>query len=343
MKSARAAAVARRSVEEQICQAVRRHLPSVCRQSSAVDAAAFETYARRVWLALEYHWQRLGESQPLPFGSLLARAEAADLGVGVGKSSLVYEVVLAQALEFYDNRAAEIFHADYQPGVLASARRVAGAEGVELVENFGADLVLPREGRPPKIAQYQGRTFLSQWLRSVVTNHCLSALRKHQPEGLVHDPAVREPATSLEIVLDRTECQKILRPILEAALQGLTHDERLLIKLLTLEGVPQGKVARALGVHSGNVGRQRDKIAQGIMRRLWDAARGRSLEAHFKDCFYSLLSGDDPELAIGSAGSSSRCSVLTAVGGPKVRGKCDRLRNADRARYCDFARPLGTA
>lgn len=290
------AETARRQVEEQICQSVRGHLASVCQRPAAVEAAAFDTHARRVWVALEYHWKRLAQAEPLPFSRLLARAEAAELGVGTGKASLVYEVVLAQALEFRDNRAAELFHVNYLPSAVSTARRVAGERGAELVENFGADLVMPRDGRPPKIAQFQGRTFLTQWLRSVVTNHCLSAMRKYQPDGLEHDPAGRQPAASLEIVLDRVECKQLLQPILQSALSVLTADDCLLIKLLTLDGVPQGQVARSLGIHSGNVGRQRDKIAQGILKRLWDSARGRSREAHFQDCFYSLLSGEDPVL-----------------------------------------------
>ena len=50
----------------------------------------------------------------------LTGAEAADLGVGTGNASLVYEIVLAQAFELCDNRAAEIFHTDYMPGVVAT-------------------------------------------------------------------------------------------------------------------------------------------------------------------------------------------------------------------------------
>ena len=153
---------------------------------------------------------------------------------------------------------------------------------------------MPRNGRPPKIAHYRGRTFLSQWLGSVVTNHCLSALRTYRPEGLEHDRTACKSTISPEAVLDRAECQQLLQPILQAALAGLTSDDCLLIKLLTLDGVPQGQVARALGMHSGSSGRQRDMIDQGILKRLWDAAPRRSQETHFKNCFDSLLSGNDP-------------------------------------------------
>ncbi len=294
--SAAKAETARRSIEEEICRTVRRHLNGVCHDPAAVNGATLDHYAGRVWRALEYHWRRLGEHKQLAFRPLLARAEAADLGVGTGKASLVYEVVLAQALELHEEKAAEMFNVNYMPGVRANARRVADQRGVEMVENFSADLIMPRGERPPKIAQYQGKTFLSQWLRSVVTNHCLSALRKYEPTTLDDDPAPRASTPGLEIAADRSHCKKLLEPIFKAALQDVTPEQILLIKLITLDGVPQGQVAKAMGIHSGNVGRQRDKAVEGIFKRLWDAARARSQETQFSDCFYSALSGEDPIL-----------------------------------------------
>lgn len=294
------AAAARRRIEEELCRCVRAHLSGVSHKPSAIKDAAFDLYASRVWRAIEYHWKRLGDSKPLTFQQLLARAEAADLGVGTGKASLVYEVVLSQALEFREDKAAEMFDANYMPGVRANARRVADQRGIEMVENFTADLIMPRGDRPPKIAQYQGKTFLSQWLRSVVNNHCLSILRKHEPESLTDDPMPSShstgTSTTLEVVADRSGCQKLLAPLFKAALEGLTPEQCLLIKLITLDGVPQGQVAKAMGIHSGNVGRQRDKAVEGIFKRLWETARARSQEAQFSDCFYSALSGEDPIL-----------------------------------------------
>ncbi len=167
---------ARRRIEEQICGAARRHLDVVCSRAPASDQ--FDLYFGRVWRALEYHWKRLGENQPLPFQRLLERAEVADLGVGTGKASLVYEVILAQALEFNESKAAEMFAVQYMPDIRSIARRQFGQRGLELTENFAAELIVTSEGRTPKISKYHGRTFLSFWLRSVVCNHCVSAAQR---------------------------------------------------------------------------------------------------------------------------------------------------------------------
>src|SRR6185369_17266088 len=131
---------------------------------------------------------------------------------------------LAQALENKENKAAEVFVANYMPGVQATARRIADQRGSEMVENFAADLIMPRADRPAKIAQYQGRTFLSQWLRSVVTNHCLSILRKRSHQSLPGEFPTRETTGDLEISVDRADCKKLLQPMLKAVLAEVTPE-----------------------------------------------------------------------------------------------------------------------
>jgi RNA polymerase sigma factor (sigma-70 family) len=269
-------------------------LDAVCIRTPA--SAQFDLYTGRVWRALEYHWQRLGEKQPLPFRDLLDRAEAANLGVGTSKASLVYEVILAQALEFNKSKAAEMFDVQYMPGIRTIARRVAGQRGLELTENFAAELIVSINGRTPKIAKYHGRTFLSFWLRSVVCNHCVSAARKSKPESLVSEPAGGAIETSLDILVDRADCKKLLRPLFKTALESISAEDCVLVKMLSLDGVPQNRVAQSLGIHSGNVTRRRQKATEGILSRLRELARERQQENHFESCIQSVLAGDDPLL-----------------------------------------------
>jgi RNA polymerase sigma factor (sigma-70 family) len=267
---------------------------AVCRTAPVKEQ--FDLYVGRAWRALEHHWRRLGEGQQMPFRQLLDRAEAADLGIGTGKASLVYEVILAQALEMRENKAAEMFENQYMPDVRKVAQRAAGGRGLELIDNFAAELIVTSEGRPPKIAKYHGRTFLNLWLRSVVCNHCVSAARKTVPDTLISEPPDASIDTPLEILADRAECQKLLRPLFKAALQGMAADDCVLVKMLSLDGVPQNRVAKSLGIHSGNVTRRRQKATEGIFSRLQELVRGRQKEKHFESCIQSVLAGHDPVL-----------------------------------------------
>jgi RNA polymerase sigma factor (sigma-70 family) len=285
---------ARQGIEEQISRAVRRHADSVCR--SIPTAGQFDLYVARIWRGLEYHWRRLGESQRMPFRQLLERAEAADLGIGTGKASLVYELTLAQALELNENKAARMFEEQYMPDVRKVAQRAGGQRALDLIDNFAAELIVAAEGRTPKIAKYHGRTFLNLWLRSVVANHCVSAGRKTEPETLIAEPAGGARDTALEVLADRGDCQKLLRPLFKTALESISAEDCVLVKMLSLDGVPQNRVAKSLGIHSGNVTRRRQKATDGIFARLRELAEQRNKEQHFDSCMQTVLAGHDPVL-----------------------------------------------
>jgi len=292
--SPEAVELARRRIEEQICHAARPHLEVVCDQPPT--SAHFERYIGRIWHALEYHWKRLGENRVLSFRRLLERAEAADLEVGTSKASLLYDVILAQALEFNENKAAEMFEIQYMPEIRSNAQRNFGRRGFDLTENFACELIVPSEGQTPKIAKYHGRTFLRLWLRAVVYNHCVSAARKVKDEPLTIDPPPRGPEAPLGVTVDRAECQKLLRPIFKAALQSISAEDCVLLKMLFLDGVPQNRVAKSLAIHSGNVTRRHQKAAETVFSRLRELACQTNEAKLFESCIESALVGHDPVL-----------------------------------------------
>ncbi len=106
-----------------------------------------ELYVRRMWSCLDYHWRREAAVRRTEFAQLLTRVRAGAVAVRSAGADLLSDVALAQALEFKQRKAANHFELHYMPFVRRAALRVGGVRAQDLVENFAAELILPREGR----------------------------------------------------------------------------------------------------------------------------------------------------------------------------------------------------
>ncbi|MDZ4852313.1 MAG: sigma-70 family RNA polymerase sigma factor [Pirellulaceae bacterium] len=256
-----------------------------------------QPYAERVARCLMNHWERFtcGSSGLIPVEDVLVRLERGDLGYERTQSNVIREVILAQALEQGEPRAAEQFEEEYMPLIRNIAQRTTGKRGLEWVENFLADLVLPRDTRPPRISGYVGRTSLASWLRVVVMNHCREAGRKKTSLQSLTD---FEPQNTQDqfIHADDHACIGLLQPIFTQAVSALGNEDRLLIKLLVLDDVPQHTIARQLKIHSGNVTRRRQRISQIIWAQVQKLGAGAGTNGRFTECMELVLAGHDVEL-----------------------------------------------
>ena len=72
----------------------------------------------------------------------------------------------------------------------------------------------------------------------------------------------------------------------------------LLLKLLVLDDVPQQSVARALGIHSGNVTRRRQKAAERIWQQVQVVSQDSGQAGPVQDCLELVLTGEDRELRV---------------------------------------------
>lgn len=267
---------------------VERYVPAVCRDAAQDGDFPWGRFGDRLWCCIDYHWERLSSQEAVEFPDVLKHLES----MNDGESSILREVTLAMALELRYPAAAESFEEQWMPLVRATARRVGGPSALDLVENFSADLILPRKDAPPRIAQYQGRTPLSAWLRVVVANHCLSQLRRRRAWTPVEELAeVRSLAAH-----DHQPCRELLAPLVGMALGTLEDEDRLLLKLLILDEVPQQQVAQLFGVHSGNVTRRRQRAAQSVWRAVAAEAERAGKRQAAGDCLESVLAGNDPAL-----------------------------------------------
>jgi len=258
----------------------------------------------RVRKTLEAHARRRSGSAPAsapasgtaPVSDLLA-ALVQPTGGDPDSGCILRDVLLAEGLELSAAGAVRVFEAEFMPLVRAVARRTCGDRGLDMVGNFAADLMLPRGTRPPKIARYGGLTPLKSWLRVVVANHCLEALRGPSQVPLSDDITDRsdaDPCGSAAADGEAAFCENLLRPAFQQSVESIPADDRLLIRLLLLDDVPQSQVARSMGIHSGNVTRRRQKATQAIwdhLRRMSEAAGTR-----FSECLQLVLAGTDASL-----------------------------------------------
>ena len=233
-------------------------------------------YLDRLRVCVEYHAERFGEEgRPIPPARVIERLEQGDLGTVKVRANLLRDVVLAQALQLGEPRAAEVFETEFMPVVRSIARHLGGDRAVDAVENFAAELVLPREGREPRIATYQGRTTLGHWLGPVVANAWRTELRRRKPDCAdplrARRPGCRrwcqlQPAADDDDRdwIDVTSCSgrsswpsgRLLDP-----------EDRLLLQMLMLDGVPQKDLARSLGLNSGTITRRRQRAVETILER----------------------------------------------------------------------------
>lgn len=252
-----------------------------------------DAYAARMWGSILLHLkkQEVVTNSVDEVEAFLARLEAGRLHYGVIPENVIEDVMVAQGLQQHDNQAAGVFQQDYMPRARQHAERFAGPRGVDAVENLAAELVLPRKNRQPKIATYRGLTPLKSWLRSVVVNQCVSAHRSKKEVTLAesYDTAGTDTVATSAFAI---ECEVKLAPAFRSAVEELPLDERVLLKMLILDGASQKAMAKALGVNSGTLTRRKQKAATGLLTKVKEIGAAADAPAAVRECLELLLAGD---------------------------------------------------
>lgn len=258
-----------------------------------------DAYGLRVWSCFEHHWRRLAAAEPASFAQMQHRFESGNIGLPGGQANLLLEVMLAQALEFKQAKAAMVFETEYMPDVRRMAHGSGGQQAVSDVENLAADLILPRQSArhgnlAPRIATYQGRTSLRSWLRAVVLHRAASEGRRKRPLTLADETML--PGTESSSLMADCDCRELLSPIFGDAVAALPAEDRLLVKMLALDGVPQQALSTSLGIHSGNVTRRRKRAFEQILIKVTSATLASPARARLEECLETVLAGDNPHL-----------------------------------------------
>jgi RNA polymerase sigma-70 factor (ECF subfamily) len=175
--------------------------------------------------------------------------------------------------------AWEHFIRELRPGLYAAARSMVGNERArELVEPLFADLfgLNEREGeRRSLLAYYHGRSRLGTWLRTVLAQRHVDALRAStrtvalgETDDEPGEPLVR--ASTGPADADRTRFVELAQDALDTTIAGLDAADRLRLRLYYGQGVRLAKIGVMVGEHEATVSRKLDRAR----RQIRDGVRG---------------------------------------------------------------------
>jgi RNA polymerase sigma-70 factor (ECF subfamily) len=184
----------------------------------------------------------------------------------------VGDLLLAYACAKGDPRALRIF----DEHILSSVgRHVAAVDSTaqfaeEVRQNVREELLLAREGGPPKIAAYSGRGSLSGWVRVVAVRRALN-LKRGGPgaAALVGEEAVAElPSGEPDPELDflKAQYRHEFRDAFAAALSQLEREQRTALRLHHLDGLTLDEVAAICGVSRATIARWLADARKEILR-----------------------------------------------------------------------------
>ncbi len=195
------------------------------------------------------------------------------------------DMALVCALQKGSAQAWEKFVADYRPILYSAARAIVGSAGEacarELADSLYAELyglegVGGARGRA-LLSYFHGRSKLATWLRTVLAQRHVDALRAAkrtesiEDEGALADDqsALRSVPRSTVVPLeaadpDRTRLLPQLQQAVSTALAALEPAERLLLSLYYVQELTLAQVARLRGVHEATISRQMEGIRRDL-------------------------------------------------------------------------------
>jgi RNA polymerase sigma factor (sigma-70 family) len=254
-----------------------------------------DPYVQRAWKCIEFHWHKFAQDGNVKADIVIQRIREGTLAYGQVAEYVLSDVLIAQGLELNQDKAAEVFERDYMPNVRAVAHRAGGASAADRFDNLAADLILPRPGHPPRIATYLGKTPLKSWLRTVVINLWVSHIRSNRERPgneMIESQAAPDDCN----VGEQEQCEDLLRPMFQSAVNGLELQDRLLLKMLVLDGAPQNQLARTLGINPGTVTRRRQRASQNVFTTIRQLGADSDKPEAVQDCLDLVLASESLHL-----------------------------------------------
>lgn len=260
------------------------------------DLTWLPTCVQRLQACCEYHWERVQPSTD--FEGLIDRLMHGQLSRATLQANLLYDVTLSAGLEAHDANAAVVFELNYMPLVRAIASRVGGERAVTEVENFVAELILPRGDKGARISKYSGKTSLACWLRAVVYNFSVSRLREVRWQALDEGHSLGENFDESTDAKEVSECENLLRPLFARAVAALDDEGQYLLKSLILDGVSQTELAKLLGVHKGTLTRRRQAAEKTLWEKLAAELAASPTKTRARECLDETLAGNEDNLRL---------------------------------------------
>jgi len=246
------------------------------------------------------------------------------------------DMALVCALQKGSEPAWEEFVSRYRPILYGAARAIVGSGGEERARELADSLYAELYGlsgaggarRQALLDYFHGRSKLATWLRAVLAQRHVDALRVARrtesigdEESLENDRGAQRPAAAAARSgtdagdagdPDRARLLPQFRQALAAALAALAPGQRLLLSLYYVQQLTLAQVARLRGAHEATISRQMEGIRRGLRQNVERALASASSGPHgrvglspaeIELCFSYAL--DDWAFDLGSALSSS--------------------------------------
>jgi RNA polymerase sigma factor (sigma-70 family) len=256
-------------------------------------------YVARVVLVLGYHWWRFVEparpkTDPSPVTGIVRRSETMEGPLvqleevierlkkgrpvyGPVGVDLLREVILVEAVLQCDHRAAESFLAEFRPTIEKTLFRVGGKRAVQELDDIVNDLLVPRDSKPPRLGNFQGKAPLDTWLRTVIRRLWTDRERRNlksreDRKGRLVDwdeTVQTDPNPSPEELaeyhdLGERGADLIVRQFLDLFASVAERDELLAWQMVCLERIPQKDVAGLFQCHPSTISRYRERVEKKV-------------------------------------------------------------------------------
>jgi RNA polymerase sigma-70 factor, ECF subfamily len=208
------------------------------------------------------------------------------------------DLALARACADGSPEAWDRFVAEYRPRLYAAARAIAGADvGRELADSLYADLygLETRDGRRRSLfTYYQGRSSLMTWLRAVLAQRHVDALRidarraftRIGTDAAPDEPAIDPPAPSADPDPDAPRQLAALTLAVRESIDALEPEDRLRLAWYYAHDLTLAEIARMGNEHEATVSRKlartRRRIREEVERTLRE--RFKMSTAELKEC-----------------------------------------------------------
>ena len=203
---------------------------------------------------------------------------------------LLREVILVEAVLQRDNRAAEIFLAEFRPTIEKTLLRLGGKRAVNELDDIVNDLLVPRDSRPPRLDNFHGKAPLNTWLRTVIGRLWTDVARRDQKsrelgKGKVVDldeQVPTDPDPSPEELAEYNELRErgvdlIVRHFLNMFPSASDRDELLAWQMVCLDGIPQKDLAGLFQCHPSTISRNLKRVEKKVKESFANNDQLRSL------------------------------------------------------------------
>src|SRR4051812_6992247 len=185
------------------------------------------------------------------------------------------DLALACALRHGSTAAWEEFVSSYRPLLYASARAIVGSAGEararEVADSLYAELygVNRNDGKRPLLEYFHGRSKLSTWLRTILAQRHIDALRSSKKSEFLDPNKKHERAShSNSPDPDRARLLPYFQAALASAMAAMSAADRLLLGLYYVQGMKLAQIAKLQKLHEATISRQLDRIRGDLPERI---------------------------------------------------------------------------